>query len=280
MKSGIYKIINLSNLKFYIGSSKNIQQRWLRHLKDLKNNCHHNIHLQRSFNKYGIDNFHLEIIEATSDLLNREQYYLDLWKPYYPTGYNIGVRSSGGDNISNHPNKEDIKQKISTTMKKRYQNESIDKKNQRSEKVKGKLNPNFGKKWSESQRQKASNFRKDKKMSSDTRHKMSIISKTRWQNPDFKHKMKDKRKGINNSFYGKKHTENSKKLIRDKQKLRYEQMTDEEKIKKIPNMRKVSINNTIYNSVTEAARHLKVVPATILYRIKSKNSKFINYKYV
>lgn len=85
--SGIYKIINQINGKIYIGSSKDINYRCNRHFSDLRNNCHRNRYLQRSWNKYGENNFRLEIIEiidkntTTSEfkynLLTREQYYLD-----------------------------------------------------------------------------------------------------------------------------------------------------------------------------------------------------------
>ncbi len=279
MKSGIYKILNVLNNKFYIGSSKDIKQRWTRHLKDLKSNKHHNIHLQRSFNKYGLSSFRLEIVEYTHDLLNREQYYLDLLKPYYPIGYNIGTQSSGGDNLSNNPNKDSIIQKISIGVKQHYKNEPINKKLLRSQKVTGKLNPNFGNKWSDTQRQRASNLRKGKKLSDATKKKMSSIVKARWKNQDFKNKMRNKRKGTNNSFYGKKHTDKSKQLMKNSQKTRHQLMTPEEKKTKIPNIREVSINGVIYNSVTDAARQLGVVPATIIYRIKSNNDKFIDYKY-
>ena len=35
MKIGIYKITNLKNGKFYIGSSKNIDRRWWEHINEL-----------------------------------------------------------------------------------------------------------------------------------------------------------------------------------------------------------------------------------------------------
>ena len=47
--------------------------------------------------------------------------------------------------------------------------------------------------------------------------------------------------------------------------------------KKPVNMKKVKINNVVYESVTEASRQINVSPATIIYRIKSKN--YYNYEY-
>ncbi len=92
---GVYKIINLVNGKFYIGSiaSKNgFKQRWNTHKRELNNNIHVNKHLQRAWNKYGKESFLFEIIEIILDrsiVLDREQYYLDLLKPYERNiGYN------------------------------------------------------------------------------------------------------------------------------------------------------------------------------------------------
>ena len=79
MKSGIYKITNVVNGNFYIGSSKNVLHRISRHKSTLKLNKHRNIHLQRSYNKYGIDKFLFEVIHICSEdqLRSIEQYLLD-----------------------------------------------------------------------------------------------------------------------------------------------------------------------------------------------------------
>jgi len=40
------------------------------------------------------------------------------------------------------------------------------------------------------------------------------------------------------------------------------------------------IDDEIYISITEASRQLNISTPTILWRLKSKNPKFANYKYV
>jgi len=80
--SGIYKITNKINNKYYIGSSVDIigkQGRFNNHIWKLIGNRHDNEHLQNAWNKYGIDVFVFEIIEIIdiSKLISREQYYLD-----------------------------------------------------------------------------------------------------------------------------------------------------------------------------------------------------------
>lgn len=79
MICGIYKITNIRNNKFYIGSSFNIDKRIKDHFHLLKNNKHHSKHLQRAYNKHGKDNFKFEIIEECriEELFEKEQYYLD-----------------------------------------------------------------------------------------------------------------------------------------------------------------------------------------------------------
>ena len=99
-KSGIYKITNLTNQKFYIGSSVNIYNRFHTHSTKLKKNVHFSRHLQASYNKYGKDNFIFEVVEYCQKELcvEREQYYLDTLKPQYnkrtDATLNLGVKNS------------------------------------------------------------------------------------------------------------------------------------------------------------------------------------------
>lgn len=93
MNSGIYKITNKINGKFYIGSSIGIKGRLSHHKNSLIRGDHHSRHLQRAWKKYGENNFVFEIIEHIEDcnlLLEREQFYLDTLKPWKKEiGYNI-----------------------------------------------------------------------------------------------------------------------------------------------------------------------------------------------
>lgn len=110
MKSGIYKITNIDNGKFYIGSSKDVDWRWYCHKHYLENGCHINPKLQHSWNKHGENKFIFEIIEEVKPdeklLLEREQHHLDLLKPHERNvGYNICPTAEGGDNITYNPNR-------------------------------------------------------------------------------------------------------------------------------------------------------------------------------
>lgn len=83
MKTGIYMIKNMINGKFYIGSSVNTNKRLTGHRYELSKNQHSNKLLQRSYNKYGEENFEYIIIQycEEKDLIKNEQWWFDTLKP-------------------------------------------------------------------------------------------------------------------------------------------------------------------------------------------------------
>lgn len=92
MSIGIYSIYNIVNKKTYIGSSINIEKRWIFHKKDLFQNKHHNYKIQDDFNRYGIKKFSfqiLEIVENKKKLLETEQLYIDIFSKKRENLYNI-----------------------------------------------------------------------------------------------------------------------------------------------------------------------------------------------
>lgn len=124
--------------KAYIGSSKNIEKRWKQHLKSLRMQSHHNIFLQRSWNKYDEQTFELVVLEVTDKLFEREQFWIDELKPEYNLG-SVG----GGDNITNHPNLELIKTKHSQNAINRWKSLSSEEKEKMSLRYRREKNPNW-----------------------------------------------------------------------------------------------------------------------------------------
>jgi group I intron endonuclease len=91
--SGIYKLTNLVNNKFYIGSARDLYKRASDHFCKLRKGIHKNPHLQASYNKYG-NVFKFEVIKLivnNEELFKAEQYFIDELNPQY----NINRKATG-----------------------------------------------------------------------------------------------------------------------------------------------------------------------------------------
>ena len=134
---GVYAIVNTSNQKVYVGSSKNIKKRFLCHASFLRNGKHHCAHLQNSFNLNSPETFQFRILAECStreEAQELEQAMLDIWhEDFYNTSkradhlhrlgrpldeatkQKIGVKNSGA---FRSPEQRKL---ISESLKKRYQ---------------------------------------------------------------------------------------------------------------------------------------------------------------
>lgn len=103
--TGIYKIQNTINDKIYVGQSRDIRNRWKRHVKDLNCGCHENNHLQAAWNKYGQSVFRFDLIEECSvaELDEKEQYWIAQCRAL-ENGYNF---DRGGKGCSGYKHTED-----------------------------------------------------------------------------------------------------------------------------------------------------------------------------
>lgn len=99
MKTGIYKITNITNNHCYIGQAYNIEQRWLRHKNSAfnPNSNSYNYSLSLAFRKYGLENFKFEILELCSieNLNEKEIHYIKLFDSFN-NGYNSTPGGSFG----------------------------------------------------------------------------------------------------------------------------------------------------------------------------------------
>jgi group I intron endonuclease len=236
---GVYAIINMVNQKKYVGSSNNIKKRWISHKTRLNNSTHHSDFLQRAWNKYGKDNFTLIILEVlssdntASDIFIKEQEWIDRLLPEYNVG-SVG----GGDNLTNHPRRDEIIQKISKTIQQRVINMTEDDKEKIRQNFLGDKNPNWRGGVSYA---KGSCVECGAEICKD--HTRCIICA---------------KKGKNNPFHGKQHSDESKKRISEAHKGKYN-----------GNQRKkISINGIIYESCSAAAKAINVSGGLITYRIK------------
>ena len=83
--SGIYKITNTITGDFYIGSSKDVKQRWASHKRpSVWKNCP-NSQMYIDMRKYGVEKFVFEVLEVVEpeELKIAEQQFIEKLKPTY-----------------------------------------------------------------------------------------------------------------------------------------------------------------------------------------------------
>lgn len=254
----IYKIQRKDTGKYYVGKTTNILKRIKTHFSTLKNNVHHNLNLQKEWiiDNLSEDSFYIILLDSVfneDEACFLEEYYISIGIAENKC-YNIGLNSKGGDNFTNHPDKDKIRINSAKTISKLS---DVEKKKRFSRP--GKTNPMYGKNHTIETKTKISEMHKGNKyrlgaiLSPSARKAISEFAKTRVGNL--------------NPFYGKHHSIETKAKI-SKCNLG----------KKPINMRQVIMDGVTYESVTELSRVLNVTPGLIVYKLKSNN--WPNYQYL
>lgn len=258
---GVYKISNIKDGRYYIGHSQNIEKRFKTHKYNLKRGKHINMFLQNSYNKYGLDSFTFEIIHKFDNVEKSKEKELEYLQnlEIRKELYNLNYNNDGGDMLSHHPNKKEIIKKGIETKKKNMELMTEEQRKKSYSKF-GEKNGMFGKTHTKEVREIFSKIHKGNtyclgiKHSEETCKKMSEIAKQRI--------------GEKNPFFGKVHSEETRKKISEKNLGN-----------KPKNMIKIIVDDIIYDSITEAGRQLGLNTTVVLWRLKSKNPNFDNYKY-
>lgn len=142
----VYKIEVENHPDFYIGSANSFNDRKLAHLSCLRRKVHKNTYLQNLYNKYGEQSLLFSIVEECENIREREQYYIDTLKPKinickkvegrFEVPHKEETKKLISDKIkekhtSGYYNTEEIKTKISNSLKGKTQSkETIQKRNQ------------------------------------------------------------------------------------------------------------------------------------------------------
>lgn len=88
----IYRILNIVNMKKYVGCTSDIKRRMRYHKSKLKNGNHDNIFLQEDYNKYGEKSFVFSILQENvlaSEVESAESSHIKLENSLIPFGYNM-----------------------------------------------------------------------------------------------------------------------------------------------------------------------------------------------
>lgn len=194
----IYKTTNLLNGKIYIGQKKSNVFR-----PDYYGS---GVIINRAIEKYGKENFKIEIVEwckNRDDLCEREIFHIANEKSLYGfgKGYNITPGGEYGDSFTHHPDKEEIRKRMSIANTGRKHTEEWKKK--ASIRMSGKNNPMYG----------VPSPNKGKKASLETIEKLRKINRGRKYTEEQKKKMR------------KKYNETVKNRTPEKQKEIHERMS-------------------------------------------------------
>lgn len=171
---GIYFIVCNINKTGYVGQSRNIYTRIMKHKSLLKNNKHENNYLQAVYNKYGLVSFSFYILEeCTIDTLTERETY---WVNQLDAEYRLNLEKLiiGGKTHS-----EETKKKLSEHFMGHYVSEETRQKISNAHK--GKPGHNKGKKHSEEAKENMSRAQKGRKITDkNILEKMSENKKKWW----------------------------------------------------------------------------------------------------
>ncbi|MDD2819447.1 MAG: NUMOD3 domain-containing DNA-binding protein [Candidatus Nanopelagicales bacterium] len=261
---GAYLLIDVKTGKFYVGSSGDIEARIKRHLFDLNKNQHHCHGLQKLWweNKalsrsYIPTNTREDAYVVEAELLDR---YKDS-----DLLLNIGLGVKGGDNLTRNINREKIIAKITESVRSRMSYMSATERKILFGKL-GKRNGMWGKTHSAEARAKIAK--------ANLGRPSPLLGLKKNLSPEMRKRISDKAKkriGALNPFFNKKHSVETRRRLSELAKAA---------ARTPPNAKKVKIDDTVYNSATEAARKLNVSPGLILYKVKSEKEKYTNYRFV
>lgn len=255
----VYRITNVNSGRFYIGSTKDFNDRVKSHTGQFIGKVHHNKQMQEDYNQG--DKFKYEVLFILDTREEAFEYEDSLLKKFRGNKllYNIGRSARGGDNLTDNPRREAIVEQMRQTLLERYGKMTAAER-KRSHGRPGAINGMFGKTHSQEAKKKMSDANIGKvrrigfKLSPEQIKTLSNCAKLRT--------------GDKNPFFGKTHSQSAKKKM------------SEAKIGNVPaNAKPISISGTRYGSYREASDALDIPVVTIRWRVISENPKYTEWKF-
>lgn len=220
MDNVIYKIRNVVNNKFYVGSTKNTKIRFQQHRRRLRRGDHHCKHLQAAWNKYGEDAFKFEVVQRLNTwegLEAAEDRWLEanVGKPHcYNSGRTARAPWRGTRGTGLHPNTgaevhtAETKAKLSEATKRQWETADPRTGKKHSEEAKAKISAKI-------QQAMAEGRGPVKKRSEETRRRQSESLKGNKcalgavRSPEERAAIAERMRG-NQNWLGRKHTAESR----------------------------------------------------------------------
>jgi len=198
--SGVYKIQNKVTGFIYIGCSQNIEKRFQQHTRKLLAGKHQNRHLQRSFNKHGLENFTFEVVfeSCCEECVLKNLESLFLWSEDPSKLYNIFVPKEFQTESINY--KDFQERKVSQWRETVARNGGLpplteEQKLKQSNAVRGEKNGFFGKKHTEEAKDTLRKKAKERWSDPRERELQSLRKKEFFKDPENRAKVGEKSKG-------------------------------------------------------------------------------------
>lgn len=206
--SAIYKIQSISHPeRCYIGSAVHLRERKNVHFHNLRKNKHHSPKLQHHFNKHGESDLVFVVIEPCFPefLIIREQYYINLLKPWFnicPNAKNrLGTKHS-----------EESKRKNSESNKGNHNGLGYHWTDEQKARQRKPKPESLKKRWSESH--KGNKGRKGQALTEDHKNKLRLSRIGTKASEETKRKLSISHIGINTWQKGRKASEETKQKMK------------------------------------------------------------------
>ena len=200
----VYMYLDLNNIPFYIGKGKNGRHKIAIHLGKYGSNPF----LQNKIRKVGIDNIKIHFLHkdlTEKDAFSWEEYWIKYIGRRDKKEGTLCNLTDGGEGSSGHTHSKETKQKMS----KAHRNKKLSVKTRQkiSKANKGCAVPN-------ERRQKISSTLRGYIVSGETKQKIGAGNKGKTISAKVRQKISESMMGENNHFYGKCHSEESKRKMR------------------------------------------------------------------